>query len=77
MPVGAGGQYLDSIGPKIRVSLLEQAFPCIKHERFFLVQMAEGLHVISGRLLPLKNESSVHGGAFKYKAKKNLGMLYE
>jgi hypothetical protein len=39
--------------------------------------MAEGLHVISGRLLPLKNESSVHGGAFKYKAKKNLGMLYE
>jgi hypothetical protein len=40
----------------------------------FMLEMVEVLCVISGRLLQLRNESSMQGGMFKYKAK-NLGDL--
>jgi hypothetical protein len=52
----------------------EQAFPSVKHERFY-IRMAKGLHGITGRILQLTNKSSVRGGAFKYK-EKNLEVLY-
>jgi hypothetical protein len=41
----------------------------------FYVQMVEVLHVISGKFLQLKNEYSMWGGAFKFKAK-NLAVRY-
>jgi len=40
----------------------------------FFIQMAKHFSVISGRVLHLMNEHSVHGGAFKCK-EKNLGVL--
>jgi hypothetical protein len=40
----------------------------------FMFEMVEGQYVINGRLLQLRNESSMQGGVFKYKAK-NLGAL--
>jgi hypothetical protein len=41
----------------------------------FLIQIGDGLHVISRRLLQLRNTPSMWEVVFKYK-EKNLGMLH-
>lgn len=51
-------------------------FANLKHTRPLIIKWWKGLHVICGRVLELRNMSSVWVGAFKYKEEEPLNALW-
>jgi hypothetical protein len=65
-------QQFPTASPNLGVGALKQQFPSVRHERFYIYKIAEGLHpngVGSLQLLQLTKWSFLAGGAFQYKEK--------